>query len=818
MSGKIKENAKQYFKDKEFKKAIDIIWKLGVYKFISFADRQNWFQSLEICNIISDNDELFKDVFSQETADIVLYDYFNSKNISNVFEQKLAKEFPDTFVHAIRVNLSFLDVERIEFYTTIDLPIELKIHQKVWQHLHNLDKSIWGKIETELSLLLKKEITLSEILIDSIVWLENSRFKNNDTKLVYDLSSVYNLFMQIFMRKIYSTDRVKSLSKENFIRLFIEKLGKPINKNISNFMDSIDNWINFRDSILYPYCFDFTINPRLENNIIHFNRSPKAYYKWELDGTRYFLNRFSYYMKGMKSINYLEENNELQIPKGKKTGDEVINKQLAIQQWQIKCFLADLKIESLIFDNKPIDTSLLSISLLTYSKNRFIRYEKELDKLKKNSKNWTDAYLKILYKSIEKDLIENFPFILMTQDEFKELLRRGLTQLPKIPAQDVINIFSYNTNEQPFDRFNIEYNVWNKPFVCLGDYLFCPTMYLANNDWFYGFAQVGLDNLHKKESKAEQSNTATKMEQHLGEALEKKGWKVKVICNKEANHIDGDVDIIVEDKETTLFIQLKRTRFRLDLKDAYLESIISDRKAMQQLNDAERSLRTKNDIYKLKGELIKWIVTTSYENVLTEKQGCIKINYFDLLHTIGSPNIDKIKDLEVYMKNENGIKEWLNEMQNPDVSEIVKLINLEAGLPIPLAELKKFRQGLFANNNDFIEYNSRYDMALKFAKTGNKEKAIKILKNCLYIIPDDIDVWCNLGNFYADIKDFKNSYASFEKALKIIPDDPFIMRNYALALHEGGRINESSQLYYKLKHQYWFVDLNLIAKNYQSFS
>lgn len=807
MPEKTKAKAKQYFNDGEFKKAIDAIWELGVFEFISYAKRQEWFQSLQICDIISDNDELFTGIFNQETADVLLYDYFNSKNISIAFEQKLAKDFPDTFVRAIRVNLSFLDAERLDFYTNIDLPPELKIHQEVWQHLHNRDIDLWGKIETESSLLLKKEINLSEILIDSVVWLENSRFKNNDTKWVYDLSSVYNLFMQIFMHKIYSTDRVKSLSKEKFIELFIEKLDKPINKDSSNFMDSINNWIHFRDSILYPYCFDFTIDPKLENNIIHFNRSPQAYYKWELDGTRYFLNRFGYFLKGIDSVSYLEENDELQIHKGKKAGDEDINRQLAIQQWQINRFLTDLKIDSFIFNKTPIDTNLLSIALLTYSKNRFVRYEKELGKLKDGSKNWTEAYQKLLYNSIKNDRIENFPFLFMSQDEYVELIGRGLTQLPKNPARDVINLFSYSINEEAFDRFNIDYNVWNKPFVCLGDYLFCPTVFLANNDWFYGFAQAGIDNLHKEESKAEQSNTATEMEQHLGEAIGKKDWKVKVICNREANQVKGDVDIIVEDEDKTLFIQLKRTRFRLDLKNAYLESIISDRKAIQQLNDAERSLRKDNAVYKLKGKVIKWIVTTSFENVLSEKQECVKVNYFDLLHAMDNPNIHTIGDLEFYIKNENGMKEWLDELQNPDVSGFVKFSILEAGLPIPLAELQKYRQVLFANNNDFIEYNNRYDMAMEFDKKGNKEKAIKILKTCLCINPDDIDVWSNLCNFYADIKDFRNSYACFEKALKIIPDDPFIMRNYVLALKEGGRINEAYQIHRKLQNQYWFVDL-----------
>ena len=99
--------------------------------------------------------------------------------------------------------------------------------------------------------------------------------------------------------------------------------------------------------------------------------------------------------------------------------------------------------------------------------------------------------------------------------------------------------------------------------------------------------------------------------------------------------MDGDIDIIVEQDNTVLLIQLKRTYLLLTPKDVYYESIMIDRKAAQQLNDAEVWLNKPNDIYSMEGKKVfKWIVTTSYEGVLSDVNGCCKVNYFDLLATI----------------------------------------------------------------------------------------------------------------------------------------------------------------------------------------
>jgi hypothetical protein len=43
-----------------------------------------------------------------------------------------------------------------------------------------------------------------------------------------------------------------------------------------------------------------------------------------------------------------------------------------------------------------------------------------------------------------------------------------------------------------FDRFNIRYDVFFKPFLKIGNYLFTPVIFLASNFVFFNVAQLGL--------------------------------------------------------------------------------------------------------------------------------------------------------------------------------------------------------------------------------------------------------------------------------------------------------------------------------------
>lgn len=88
-----------------------------------------------------------------------------------------------------------------------------------------------------------------------------------------------------------------------------------------------------------------------------------------------------------------------------------------------------------------------------------------------------------------------------------------------------------------------------------------------------------------------------------------------------------DVDVLISDEEEVILMQLKRTKFRLNLKDAYFGNVNSDRKAGRQLNNGHGFLdNQENSLTKGKG-FTNGLSQLLYENVLTEFDGCLKVNF-----------------------------------------------------------------------------------------------------------------------------------------------------------------------------------------------
>lgn len=801
----IRKEAKNYFSNKDYQKVVQTIWQLGLDDFVTLGLKNKWFNEVELLNEICNTSKEFQLLFKFYRSDELLYQYFNSVNYSENFEQKIALEFPKLFIKAVRVNQVFTKPDRLDSLLLINLPKEHNVHQKVWKHLNAIDYQLWNSINKKVNELSGNE--LIEILTETIIWLENKKFEHQELFQNQHLSSVYSFFIKLFLQK--HPNLSAKINSKKFTKIFYEKLGKQTNKSLTDLLEYISQWVNFNDSILSAYSFDLDIQPSVKNGIIYFNRHPQDYYKWKLDGVRYNLNRLNYLFKGIDFVEYLTEKEGMQIPKGSKPKDEEGNYQLAIQQWQLTTFLDDLKLDSFVFQSKEIKSQFLFQPLLTYSKNKNIRYEQGLQKHSDGSNNWTDAFVKLTKEAFQNNFLENNPYFLLSKEEYINLNNTALQKLPKNSSEEIINLFAYKVNsDKVFNRFNIGYNVWQNPFIKLGDYLFCPIMFLANNDWFYGFAQAGLENLSKPQSVKVRKETATEMEIHLGDKLKSKNWNVKVVdTDFNGNSNKGDVDIIVDDGNCELLIQLKRTKFRLDLKEAYFESINTDRKASKQLNDSEEFLTKENDIIKISNKVHKWIVTTSFESVLSEIDSCLKVNYFDLLQAILNPDIKSLEQLISYIENDSGIKNWLQLINSQETPNELVFGIVEAGLPLQLSEPKMYRQVLFADDNSFVEYHNKYNKALELDNKGNKDKAIEILELCLKENPEDYEVWSALGNIYADKRDFRKSFKCFERALKIIPNDPFILRNYALANRDSGNFERTLEMYDKIQKQYWFLDL-----------
>ena len=665
----IKQDAEIAFENGDHSLAFQLLWQLeNVDEFVAYVEKiinrkptkKNWFaESDYFWTDFILQEECFVGLLGSESAIQLFHHYFKSyKKCVPPFELKAATEFPELFIKAIRVNQVFLDPERIERLKSLPINNNFSLHQKIWQKLFEDEKQQWKEIEIELDSVLK--FLLEDILGYCIIWLETRRFHDSSQPL----ASVYSFFIDLILTN-KSCKPILVKNSDEFFKHFLEVFKNTYkneeimeNNNVFKILSKISNWINYRDTVISPYSFDLDIELIQENELFYFNSPPEADYKWFLDGFRYEVNQLNYFLQASDFVENLEETG-LMIISGKSEYDIDLNRNLEINRRATLFMLDDLSCDTFILGKGKVKTEIdvykLLCPLLTYSFNRLDRYENSLEKFFRSSKNWHEAFVELTLEAKETN-IAKYPYFLMTESEYKELNQKGLSGLPKDSTTEVIQLFSwFPDNKNEFNRFKHKYEVELKPFMKIGNFLFCPILFFANNIWFYSFAQAAL---YQPTSKKETEN----MENRLAERFKEKGWKVKVINECESNEMDGDIDIFVEDNNDLLFIQLKRTYFRVTLREAYFETINRDTSAAKQLNKAEGFLKNKNEIYEMKHKPHKWIVSNSFENIGTVIDNCHKINYFDLLNALGKPEIKTVSGFIDELENDKNLQRNLEQI------------------------------------------------------------------------------------------------------------------------------------------------------------
>ncbi|WP_445956730.1 hypothetical protein [Yeosuana sp.] len=664
---------------------------------------------------------------------------------------------------------------------------------------------VWNSITSQLDDVLK--LPIEETLSQTIIWLESKRFQYSSQQKLNELSLIYNFFVElVFSNKKQNSIEIRN--SEEFSYLFFNTLkkhfqGKKLLKEhpVSLLLNSIAAWINLNDGVISPYSFELDINPIQENELIYFYSTPQSYYNWCLNGIRYEVNRINYMIKGSIISDHLFNKENIKIA-GKTEKTIQLNINLLEKFSATLAIMDDLACESFNLSNgKKINFKEVLDPLIVYSMNRFDRYENGLAKHSENTTNWFQAYQKLFFES-EKKGTQNFPYLLTSQSEYKEHNQIGLNKID-VASNEVIELFGWSPKKtREFNRFKISYDVWLNPFLKLDNFLFCPMMFFANNFWFYPFAQAALF------QKTDRSETE-QMEKKLANLFKTKGWNVKTPSNIESNILSGDVDIFVEDGESLLLIQLKRTYFRLDAKDAYYEGHNIDKKAAHQLNEAEEFLKNENKIFQMKHKTTKWIVSNSFENVGKKINNCIKINYFDIINALSNETIKTLNDFIFYLENDTVLKSMKDSYLKNDMPPEVRVFFDEILKPISIIQSDRYKHIIFSEDVErTATYSQLYDTAMELQQNDEKYEAIEVLKKRIDLYPNDAVARGAIANILADedIEDYKMAMQEFEKALEILPNDPFIKRNYAIALRENNQIYKALLIFLELYQMFPLLD------------
>ena len=383
----------------------------------------------------------------------------------------------------------------------------------------------------------------------------------------------------------------------------------------------------------------------------------------------------------------------------------------------------------------------------------------------------------------------------------------------------------------------------DKPFleVC-PNVCFLPTLCFANNDWFYGSAEKILEMYDWVDEKYRKDST-NRMEDLLLGLFKKHGWRTTGDHDGDRRK-RGDVDIVVEDEDTVLLIQLKRTKFRQKLSGQYLEAENTDNKAARQLNDCN------DDKYKRdEKKVVRWYVTNSYENCLKQfvdkekTTSCTKVNYFDLLFVLGlSERMQEILD------NPSGIYPPLNKENLDEIRHLERELQTLDGIIGYISEDRMIRghsnwKDAFSSKATGFQINGTlfpaitepckaYEILLKTNNTDANERLNSILDDSImdvnerlriavelsHTIPDDYRVWDVLAGIYTDKEEFGKAIECCKKALDLMPNDPFLLRNYILTLCKEKKnlgmsvfdmSEEEIETVKALIDEYWFLDAEI---------
>jgi len=830
-----KTNAREAFIAKDYKEAFSLLFELGVSEFVSYGQKfisankqrnlpkkENWFlfklSSKVLWGEFLLDENVFRELFSSDEAEHFLKYYFNNKiYLFPDLGKKLAKEFPELFIRCVRVYQLFLNPKGMAFLTKeIELTKKYQPDQKTWEIINDNEKKLWDKVEN--ALLDIKSFSVPEILSCLVVWLENSRAKRNSIQDMHHLAGVYSYYMQLVLREV--SQPILEFDDVKFAQIFLKAFREKSNERIFTLLDAIDIWYQYYTSIVSPYSFDLNFKPIIENESVYLYEPPLANYNYKLADIRYNYNNLRYYGIASIFIAKQENKNNNLIQGGINSELKDKNRELAIQQTQTRFMLDDLGITHLYLKDKEISIDKIIKPLRGYAGNRQFRYEEPLKEKLQKTNNWADAFIHVIKEAFKQDITNlPYPYIYLSIEHYQDLNKQASDKMTLQDTEDIIDLFSYTINcGKKFNRFNNDYHVLLKPFVKLNNHIFSPLAFFANNDWFYSAAQSGLLR-NKFKTRAKERLETEYMEKSLGAFLKEcnKSWSVIVTNQNLANEIKGDVDIIVEDNNHTLFIQLKRPYFRLDPKSAYFESL-HDVDAAAQLNNAEESMLSSSSNLKIKNKPAKWIVSSSYEGIGREISACRKINFFDLLSAIRSHKFDSVFNLIEYIEKDTELKDFRKGSFYSAVSQQKQIVDALFN-PLNYREPQRSKLLLETSNSMLVKENRTiFNRGLELHKQGENKAAIKVFQNYIERVPSDFEAYGAIANVYADNKDYNNAFKNFNKAMELSDFESEIVRNYILALAESGNVKQSVQLFKSLLEKYPLMDFNDVANAIKKYN
>lgn len=775
------------------------------------------------------------------SSDVILYKYLKDSSFNEEFERIIVGLNPKLYLECVCHSCAFLDEGRLKFCSELALSNDYESDIKMWGALVETERKLWNNVENLFSAYVEKlyartseneSLRLPIALLDVMIWMETENFEHNEDETVW--GRVYSLFVEKLLRThrdvVVPMIEMDSKSAKDLFVMGLKVRGNFRNSDMEKqLFAAMKSWLRYMDGVFYPYCKDDNIRACQAKNTLYIQQASKSLYQWKLDGQRYKIN--GWYLYQQKAEIAFEEASKNEMYKGHEEYlKDTMNEDACVRQWKTKLLLDDLCLTKIRWKRHDMAVMDMFDLLIGLSANRCHRYMLPLLEKQGMIPRWEKAYGEFCHDVVKERGLDAFPSIWDIYNK-EELLGcyEGTFHVENGDenykyVQDMVNMqeeiltqFCFKVNDERFDRFNLKYNVEEKPFLLLGNngVLFSPTIILAKQEWFYSAAQKILVMLSKPENNEIRKELSDAREKMLAQKIMSKigGCVVEVRCNGNSEE-DGDVDIIAQDDKIILLIQVKCTKFRTHVRDVYDEMVNVDRKAVRQLNDYVLQSRGKR--------VVKWYLSTSYENTLKVYDGgVLKVNYFDFICLLG--NTKKYASLEeliscvesdvlmkeVYKDFPQKASRMADMYQYSPINDF--LMNYAYEIYVPVSE--PFQEIIQLDDNGLSK-------ALGIIVDNNKphETRRKAAEMLAVELPEYYLVWDVLADIYTNTNNFDKAINCAKKALEIMPEDPFLLMNYCVTLRkkrESSPIimpisDEERRVEQQLK-EYYFIDYSRLS-------
>jgi hypothetical protein len=618
----------------------------------------------------------------EEALTQLMHEYFSKNSVPNQdFIVELANNYPYLLINSIRVNRAFL---KPTHYSSLHV---LKHHANEYCRNHY---SFFSKlVEYEASffdLFCKSssetnKLDISEIFCWISLWFEKKRadlFKTQHAHIFsYDINEfieIINFYLSYYLFEnkniIATTDFIKKTNLETWIHVLEEAKSIELSENtVWKTLDKANEYLYYLKGTVEIYSFDLNLELTIKdgNGVLKYIDKNKLK-RWYIESEK--LKEWYNYNRNLATLNV--EHKLMNDPEFTIDGtgsDYVMNYEAAIKEIISQKIADDFHISESSLGGIP-SNQIIKV-LRGFVSDAWGRYVAPMDGLNyMNPQNWLqNVYINILNHS--KYGISTLPTRLIKNEEFLEIIRNN--EITNKNSERLIKLVSLDINNTTFfDKFNPHVNLIGKPFIKINNHYMAINGVLGETSLQVNFL-INTMQSNKKYHQQVESKEVEEMEKSVRDLL-KDADIVNSICSidyyKENMRI-GNFDIVAYENGVLLLIELKRSKMRVHLSDAYDEYQNSLAKASKQLDKACNYLSENFDLCKesyfkdlniaeseySKIKIYPLIVSTTFENdhvLIKDKH--LKISLFEFQHLLYNGiemiNSNKLESL-IYQINSN---------------------------------------------------------------------------------------------------------------------------------------------------------------------